>query len=97
MGFCCGAEMLCFAAALIHAKNKHNSGEVIGVINTFNMLGGGILEQIVGVLLDYSWSGDIDNAGGKIYCATDFNAALFTLLAIMLLCFILSLFMRHNR
>ena len=51
LGFFCGAEMMCFTGA-VHYTTRENSGMTIGVVNTLNMLGGALLQQGIGWLLD---------------------------------------------
>ena len=51
IGALCGAEMMCFNGAAQYATPK-TSGVIIGVVNTFNMLGGAMLNQAIGKTLD---------------------------------------------
>ena len=90
LGFFCGAEMMCFTGALYYSS-KSDSGEIIGVVNTFNMLGGAILQQLIGWLLDKQWQGEFDVNGIRAYSADQFEVALTSLTVVILICCIISL------
>lgn len=90
LGFFCGAEMMCFTGALI-PSHKHDSGEIIGVVNTLNMLGGAISQQVIGWCLDYQWSGLIDASGLRQYTTEQFQVSLSILTILIFGCCIISL------
>lgn len=90
LGFFCGAEMMCFTGA-VHYTTKENSGMTIGVVNTLNMLGGALLQQGIGWLLDKQWQGSLDAHGVRIYSAQEFVVALSLLLIAVVACCIISL------
>ncbi len=91
IGFFCGAEMLCFTAALRYTSS-HTSGLTIGVVNTFNMLSGALLQQAIGSYLDYTWQGKLDGRGLRIYSMEKFIEAFSILVVIIGLCLIIALF-----
>jgi MFS family permease len=96
IGVFCGSEMLCFTA-ITKYTNKSNSGITIGVVNTLNMLGGAILQQLVGYRLDQEWSGEIDNTGIRIYSTEQFTSAFTILEIVIVICFIIStIFLRKK-
>ncbi len=82
IGFFCGAEMLCFAAALKNVDSKV-SGITIGVVNTLNMLSGAIMQRMIGVYLDMKWEGNLTLEGLRLYTALEFVDA-FTILVILM-------------
>lgn len=82
IGFFCGAEMLCFTGALRYTSS-HTSGLTIGVINTFNMLSGAVLQQAIGSYLDYTWQGQLDGNGLRVYSTENFIEAFSILVAII--------------
>jgi len=84
IGFFCGAEMMCFTVAL--EKARGNSGEIIGVVNTLNMLGNAILQQFVGLLLDYGWSGEYTETNLRQYSTSNFTFAMSALVGMVILC-----------
>lgn len=97
IGFLCGAEMLCFTAALRYT-NSHNSGLTIGVINTFNMLSGALIQQAIGIYLDYSWKGGLDDKGLKIYFTKEFVEAFSILVIIISISAIFAIFaLKHKK
>lgn len=89
LGIFCGAEMMCFAGAAAYTTQS-NSGMTLGVVNTLNMLGGALLQQAIGFLLDKRWSGTLDVDGLRIYSSEDFIIALSVLLVVVILCCLLS-------
>ena len=84
-----GAEMLCFTAALQYSKVT-NSGEIIGVVNTLNMLGAAALAQVVGALLDYKWAGKfVDHT--NYYSASDYVDSMLPITVTIGICVAVSL------
>jgi sugar phosphate permease len=92
LGFFCGAEVMCFTGALFKS-HKFDSGEIIGVVNTLNMLGGAILQQLIGWLLDKQWDGLYDVNGIRQYTTDQFVVALTSLTTVIFLCCLISLFL----
>lgn len=90
LGFFCGAEMMCFTGALLYS-NPNNSGLTIGIVNTFNMLGGAILQQFIGYTLDFHWDGLLDDQGIRIYESHHFVLAFSVLTIVIILCCFASL------
>lgn len=95
IGIFCGAEMICFSGALI-GSTPRTSGLTIGFVNTMNMLGGAILQQIIGFGLDLQWTGAMDSTGIRIYTPHQYTLAFSILPAILLLCVLLSLRLRKR-
>lgn len=89
IGFFCGAETLCFTAALRYT-DSHSSGLTIGVVNTFNMAGGAILQQAIGIYLDATWQGNLDINGLRIYSLQEFVEAFTILVIILAICAIIA-------
>ncbi len=89
LGFFCGAEMMCFTGAL-YKSHKFDSGEIIGVVNTLNMLGGAILQQLIGWALDRQWDGLVDSDGIRQYTTDQFAVALSSLSVVIFTCCLIS-------
>jgi len=89
LGFFCGAEMMCFTGALFRS-NKFDSGEIIGVVNTLNMLGGAMLQQLIGWSLDKQWNGDYDLNQIRQYSTDEYMVSLTSLTIVIALCCIIS-------
>ena len=89
IGFFCGAETLCFNAALRYT-DSHTSGLTIGVVNTLNMAGGAIMQQAIGVYLDATWQGSLDINGLRIYSLQEFVEAFSILVIILFICAIIA-------
>lgn len=96
IGFCCGSEMLCFTGVARYIKPE-NSGLAIGFVNTVNMLGGGLIQHFVGILIDSKWSGDIDSVGLRVYSAPNYTFSLSLILYLILTTFILALLLRDKK
>jgi MFS family permease len=90
VGFFCGAEMMCFTGA-VQATTAQNSGLTLGVVNTLNMLGGAVLQHIIGYILDFQWKGLVDPSGVRLYDTEQFVVALSLLWAVVAVCCLLSL------
>ena len=90
IGIFCGSEMMCFTAALKYA-HQNNSGEIIGIVNTLNMLGGAFLQQSIGQLLDINWDGIIDQHGIRIYSLHNFTVSLSSMIILIFCCWLISL------
>ncbi|WHQ46579.1 MAG: MFS transporter [Candidatus Midichloria sp.] len=96
IGVFCGSEMICFTAALRYA-NENNSGEIIGVVNTLNMLGGALLQQLIGYLLDMNWDGVVDQCGLRVYSMQDFVFSLSSLIILIFCCWLISFVLDKRR
>lgn len=91
LGVFSGAIMLSFTGASLETT-KETSGLTISIVNAFNMFGGAILNQIVGVLLDYFWDGALDESSVPQYSAEMFNKAFLIILgSLFVICFLITL------
>ncbi|MBP9753037.1 MAG: MFS transporter [Proteobacteria bacterium] len=88
-GFFAGAEMLCFTGVSNNAQDGIR-GLALGFANTVNMVGGAILQQVIGLLLDKMWSGKISEKGIRIYLASDFEKTFIFYIAIYIFCIFLA-------
>lgn len=70
-GFCSGGETLCFTG-VTHVASHGSRGIGLGIANTINMVGAALLQQSIGKLLDFFWSGETEN-NLRIYRVADFN------------------------
>lgn len=89
IGLFCGAEMICFAGAVALSPSSH-SGLTLGVVNTLNMLGGAIVQQLIGWYLDLNWKGEYSLDGARYYDASDLSAAFSFLIIMIFVCCLLS-------
>lgn len=96
LGIFCGVEMLCFTGASLYTHTR-NVGTTLGVVNTLNMLGGGLLQQLIGWILDHFWSGKINNSGLRMYNTSEYTTALFALLLVIMFCCLLSLWLPKDK
>ncbi len=93
LGFFCGAEMMCFTGALQFSKQE-NSGEIIGVVNTLNMLGSAVLQQLIGTALDLQWDQTYDDFGIRQYPAPHYINALSILIGVLAFCCAISFMLK---
>lgn len=89
IGAFCGGEMICFAAAALKSPAAH-SGLTLGIVNTLNMLGGAIVQQLIGYYLDFKWSGHYSVDGARFYSAPELSNAFSLLVYIIFACALLS-------
>ncbi len=89
IGSFCGAEMICFAGCVQHSPQSL-SGLTLGVVNTLNMLGGAVIQQIIGWYLDFHWQGTYDVDGARFYSAADLTSAFSLLIIIIFVCGLLT-------
>lgn len=90
IGLFCGAEMICFAGAAQYSPSYY-SGLALGVVNTLNMLGGAIIQQIIGMTLDFQWKGEYYADGSRFYSTPELTAAFSLLIGIILACCLLTI------
>jgi MFS family permease len=65
--------------SIIREINPHRlNATSIGFMNTFNMLTGAIMQPLVGVILDLTWHGMLNN-GVRVYSAASFQTGLILL------------------
>ncbi|CAO5678430.1 MAG: hypothetical protein HEEMFOPI_00350 [Holosporales bacterium] len=88
-GFFAGSEMLCFTGVSNNAQDGIR-GLALGFANTINMVGGAILQQVVGFLLDWMWSGKISEKGIRIYLTSDFEKTFVFYIVIYVICIFLA-------
>ena len=90
IGLCAGSVTMAFNGAVLFATSKQ-SGLTIGVVNLLNMLGGAVLQQAIGYLLDWHWSGQLTANGIRQYQVADFKFALSSIMLMIAICAVASL------
>lgn len=96
IGFFGGAEMMCFTGALIDSRAS-DSGQIIGFVNTLNMLCGGFIQWVVGFMLDLQWSYQLDAFGVRVYTDLQYENAFSSLTVLIGICSFFSLFLLKIR
>ncbi len=96
LGFFCGGEMMCFTGA-VNYTTPQTSGLTLGVVNTLNMLGGALLQQLIGFGLDWQWLGALSAEGLRLYSTPEFIFALSSLLVVIGLCVFASFFLKKKK
>ena len=96
MGLFCGTEVMCFTGAARNSTVK-NSGLIFGFVNTMNMLGGGLLQDGIGIILDWSYKRKYNTISIKNYEVNDFLLGFSLLFLIIFVSFILSLYLKNEK
>ena len=92
-GFFSASMILGFALAKEN-NPAESSGVALGLINTFVVGSGAILQPVVGVLLDYTWSGQT-RGGVRIFDVEAFQVSMAILPLICLLSFVSAFYIRE--
>jgi len=69
-----GAAMTSTFALVREVMPKHLAGASVGIVNSMTVASGAVLQPIVGLGLDLSWSGQMIN-GARFYTPTDYRLA----------------------
>lgn len=93
-GLCCGPHPLCFALSKEHCDKKI-SGTAVSFTNFVIMMGGFLLQPLVGKLLDLNWSGAMYH-GIRQYSAHNYTVSLSIIPIALLLAFMLTLFLKET-
>ena len=75
-------------------STPQTSGMLMSWINSIGMLGEPVLQKWIGVALDRRWSGLSDANGLRIYQIKDYESALSVMLAVTVVCWVISLCMK---
>ena len=85
----------CYAAAC-ELNPSHLAGTSVGFTNMFSiMIGGAFLQPVLGWLLDLGWRGEYLN-NIRIYSSHNLQTVMLVLPACLILCLILSLFLKES-
>ena len=95
-GFCSGAEILCFSA-ISRTAYEGTRGLSLGYTNTINMIGSALLMHLLGLLLDYFWSGGVSEIGLRVYTSTHYLYAFSLIPLVYALTFVLSLLLKKMK
>lgn len=79
LGFFCGSLMLCYPAIGTYTTSS-NSGFIFGVANACLMLGEGMLNFCVGLVMDGTAQGSLNLLGEPVYTTSDYQLALAAVL-----------------
>ena len=93
IGFCTGAEILCFIGACA-IMGPEVAGTMTGFLNCLVTLAGAMIQQHVGVVLDYFWDGAMTTTGVPIYSIHTYQVAFGVILFFTFASCILAWFLR---
>ena len=92
-GFFSASMILGFALAK-ESNPTESSGVALGLINTFVVGSGAILQPLVGALLDYRWTGEMRN-GVRSFNVVDFQESMLILPIVCLISFASAYYIRE--
>ena len=92
-GFFSASMILGFALAKDN-NPPESSGVALGLINTFVVGSGAILQPLVGVLLDYRWTGEMFD-GVRVFNLVDFQVSMLILPVVCLISFASAFYIRE--
>ena len=92
-GFFSASMILGFALAKDN-NPPESSGVALGLINTFVVGSGAILQPLVGVLLDYRWTGEMFD-GIRVFNLVDFQVSMLILPLVCLISFASAFYIRE--
>lgn len=95
LGFFVGPQVLVFAVAR-RISPPHTTGMSTASTNFFVTLGAAILQPLIGILLDLSWSGVRSAAGTPIYSVASYKHAFLVLPIMTVLAFVLTVFIPNQ-
>ncbi len=93
-GIFSSAQVLVFAIGR-EISSSESAGTAIALTNMFIMIGGAVLQPVIGIVLDFLWDGTIVN-GLHVYSADNFRIALAVLPVGLMLSVILSFFLKES-
>lgn len=95
IGFFIGAELLCFTLAC-EVGPKGNEGTITGFINGIIMMGGAILQYFFGLILEYTWQGQMSDLGTPLYSREGYYKAMLLLVGVLILSILGAIFISTN-
>lgn len=97
--FCFGFFTCGFVPSFSIIRELHPaeaSGTALGFMNMINNIGGAIAPVMVGIILDYAWSGQLDSTGTRVYTMGNFHSALLALPVCALAALVVVPFLRET-
>jgi sugar phosphate permease len=95
MGILTAAEVMIFTCAKNNESPK-NSGTAIAFANGLVMLAGSIFQPLLGLLLDFFWTGKLSAEGIRLYETSCYQKAILALPICLVIAFGLSIFMKET-
>lgn len=88
LGIISSSECLVFSKA--SELTSRNVGITTGFVNAIVMLGGLFFQTIIGFVLDFTWRGNLDINGHKIYGKTEYLESLYVVIIMLVISAIVS-------
>lgn len=95
IGICTGAEILCFIAACT-IFGPEVAGTMTGFLNGVVSLAAAMIQQHVGIVLDYFWEGEMTAEGIRAYSYYNYQIAFGVILFVTCLSVILAFFIEEQ-
>ena len=96
IGLCTGAEILCFIGAC-QTMGPEVSGTMTGFLNCIVTLTAAMVQQNVGLVLDYFWDGAVTTTGAPYYSIHTYKVAFSVILFFTLISALFSWFIKPER
>jgi len=96
IGICTGAEILCFIAACA-IMGPEVAGTMTGFLNGVVSLAAAMIQQHVGIVLDYFWEGEMTATGIRAYSLYNYQVAFGVILFFTCISVILAFFIKPQR
>lgn len=96
IGIFTAGELLTFTCAKINESEDH-SGTAIAFANALIMLAGSIFQPVLGMMLDFFWTGKISADGVRIYDICAYQKAMLTLPICLGIALLLSMFFKEKK
>jgi len=91
-----GASMAVTFALAREGNPKSISGSVTGIVNAMTVASGALLQPVVGILLDWSWGGEMSD-GAAVYSAQNYETAFIVILGSTAVGFLISLTLKETK
>jgi predicted MFS family arabinose efflux permease len=95
IGFLTAGEVLVFTCAK-NNESLENAGTAVAVANGLVMLAGSIFQPVLGVLLDFFWTGATSESGLRIYEISAYQKAILTLPICLVIAYVMSMFVKET-
>lgn len=96
LGFNLGGVALAFPIGCSHASNQI-SGTIVGVMNMFCMVSGGLFSKLMGHFLHFYWDGSLTQEGLPIFSGAAYKSSLQPLILTTVLSVLLLLIIRSGK
>ncbi len=95
IGILTGAQPICFTCAKDNASDNL-SGTTLALTNFIVMLVGSIFQPLLGLLLDASWTGALNDDGSRLYDIACYNKSILVIPLGLIISYVFSIFLKET-